>query len=170
MMVLRLMTTTGLIGLLLAAVLAAPAGAHGGKLVYSGEVGPYYVEVSDRVLETGDGLLYSMVVRNRETELPVDGAEVTVTARSDNRTVGPRSATYFGNQYQVLIEDGGADAVEVSATIDARAGTTAFQHEIAGSGSGGAPVLASLLLAAGGVLALGVPFLRRRVRQSKDAR
>lgn len=164
-MVPRLGMTVGLVGLLLAAVFVVPARAHGGEIVYSGPVGPYYVEVTDRVLETGEGLLYTLIVRNSATELPVDGADVSVTARFDENTVGPRSANYFANQYQVLIPDDGADTVEVSVTIDAPPGTTSFRHEIAGSGAGGiTTLLPSLLLAAAGTLAIGLHLRRRRAR------
>ena len=163
MTVARLITTAGLIGVLIVAVLALPARGHGGELVYSGRVGPYYLEVTDRVLETGEGLLYTLTLRNGLTGLPVDGADVSITARFGDRTFGPRRAQYFGNQYQLLIADDGANTVEVSVTIDAPPGTASFQHEIAGSGAG-SNWLPGLVLAGVGILVIGLE-LRRRVRK-----
>lgn len=164
MTVVRLATTAALIGLLMVGVLAVPARAHGGELVYSGRVGPYYLEITDRVLETGEGLLYTLILRNGATGLPVDGADVSVTAQVGDRSVGPRRAQYFGNQYQVLIRDDGADTVEVSVTIEAPPGTTSFRHEIAGSGAGRS-WLPALVLAAGGMVVIGSELRRRHVHR-----
>lgn len=160
---LRLTTITTLVGVLMVGVLAIPARAHGGELVYSGQVGPYYVEVTDRVLETGEGLLYTLTIRNSATGLPVDGADVSITAQFDDRAVALRRPQYFGNQYQVVIPDDGADIVEVTATIDAPPGTASFRHEIAGSGVGSNWLL-GIALAAAGLLAVGFELRRRRVR------
>lgn len=145
-------------------VLVVPARAHGGEVVYTGPVGPYHVIVTDRVLAAEQQLLYTLTVRDLATELPVDGADVSITARFADRTFGPRPAQYFGNQYQVLIPDEGAETIEVSLMIDGPAGTAAFQHEIAGSGGGGSgnSRLASLLLVLAGASAIAFDLYRRR--------
>lgn len=150
--------------------IAPAARAHGGEVVYSGEVGQFYVEITDRVVETGEGLLYTMIVRDPATELPVDGANVQVTATAGDRQVGPKQATYFGNQYQVLIPDPGVASWQVEVLIEADVGIERFQHEIAGVGGGGdwtrwVPVL----LASVGALVIIARLLTRRRRRGADA-
>lgn len=170
MTVLRATTLLGLVSCLLVALLAVPARAHGGEVVYSGPVGPYDVIVTDSILDTGEGLVYTLTVRDRSTELPVDGADVLISARFDGDTFGPRSAQYFANQYQVLIPDDRADTVEVTATINGPSGTATLRHEVAGSGGGGNSRLVSVLLVGVGALAIALDLQRRRGRASDGPR
>lgn len=164
-------SASGRVGMVISIVIVvlsaiAPAAwAHGGEVVYSGEVGRFYVEITDRVVETGEGLLYTMIVRDPATGLPVDGANVQVTATAGDRQVGPKQATYFGNQYQVLIPDPGVDSWQVDVLIEADVGIERFQHEIAGVGAGGGWTLwAPILLAGVGTLVIARLLTRRRRR------
>lgn len=131
---------------------------------------PVYVQITDRVVETGEGLLYTMIVRDPATGLPVDGANVQISATSRDRQVGPKQATYFGNQYQVLIPDPGVASWQVDVLIEADVGIERFQHEIAGVGAGGDWTLwAPFLLASVGALMIIARLWIRRRRGEADA-
>lgn len=146
-----------------------PALAHGGDIVFTGTIDGFYVEVTDRVVPTqqgGEGLLYTLTLRDASTGLPVDGADVSVVASADSTTVGPRAATYFGNQYQVLIPDPGVSSWNVRTTIRSDSSATAFEHRITGAApSQAANRFALALGGVGGVVLLAV-WIRRRRRVS----
>ncbi len=132
------------VALLLLALGAAPAFAHGGRIVYQATVGGYQIEAHDRVITRTDGqaILYGFFLRDATRQLPVDGAEVTVTATSGPHTVGPTQATSFGNQYQVVIPDPGVSRWQLHIVIDGPAGQVSVDHPIDGaavgaSGAGG---------------------------------
>lgn len=122
---------------LLTAVGAMPALAHGGDVTYTGQVGPFYVEARDWVLESGEGVLYTLMIREGNGGLPVDGADVSVTATFDGQRFGPRTATNFANQYQLAIPDDRAATIQVHVAIAADSRRATFSQQIAGSGDTG---------------------------------
>jgi hypothetical protein len=146
-----------------------PALAHGGEVVYTGTFEGLYVEVTDRVVPTqqgGEGLLYTVMLREVSTGLPVDGADVSVVASAGSTTVGPRRATYFGNQYQVLIPDPGISMWDVRTTVRSDSGAIAFEHQIAGSAPNRTANRVALALGGIGGVALVAVWIRRRPRAS----
>lgn len=146
--------------------LTGPVRAHGGEVVFSGTIDGFYIEVTDRVVPTqrgGEGLLYSVTLRNASTGLPVDGADVSVVASAGSTTVGPRAATYFGNQYQALIPDPGITNWDVRTTIRSDRGATSFEHQVAGAAPSQLANKAALALGiVGGAVLLAVWIRRRR--------
>lgn len=126
--------------------------------------------MADGVVPTqrgGEGLLYTVTLREASPGLPLDGADVSVVALAGSTTVGPRAATYAGNQYQVFIPDPGVRSWDVRTTIRSDSGATAFQHRIAGAApSQTANRVALALGGVGGVVLLAVWIIRRRRRVS----
>lgn len=146
--------------------LAGPVRAHGGEVVFTGRIDGFDIEVTDRVVPTqrgGEGILYTVTVRDVSSGLPVDAADVSVTAMAGSETVVPRTATYFGNQYQVLIPDPGVSSWDVRTTIRSDSGATAFEHQIAGAAPSHLATRAGLALGvSGGAVLLAVSIRRRR--------
>lgn len=126
----------------------------------------FQVEVTDRALETGEGLLYTIDLREVRSGLPVDGASVFVTATADSTRVGPLSAIHFGDQYQVLIPDPGVPRWDVRTTIQSDRGATAFEHQIVGTAPRRSADRVALILVIGGGAVLLVGWMRRRRRVS----
>ena len=113
-------------------VTATAAGAHDGEPEYIDEIDGYYVEASDEVIPA-TGLMYTLLLRDLDRGLPVDDAEVEITARAGERVVGPTSTVRFANAYSVLIPDDGQDEWTVDVRIDRPSrGVTTFSHTIVG--------------------------------------
>ena len=169
-----------LVALVLIALGAAPAFAHGGRIVYQGTVGGYQIEAHDRVITRTDGpaILYGFFLRDATRQLPVDGAQVTVTATSGPHTVGPTQATSFGTQYQVVIPDPGVTRWRLHIVIDGPAGQVTVDHAVDGAavgtpGAGGRSVrdLVVWALAILGLVGIGTVEtvrIRRRRRATTD--
>ena len=96
------------------------------------EIDGYYVEASDEVIPA-TGLMYTLLLRDLDRGLPVDDAEVEITARAGERVVGPTSTVRFANAYSVLIPDDGQDewTADVRIARPSR-GVTTFSHTIVG--------------------------------------
>ncbi len=143
------------------------AGAHGGEVVYAARVDGFDVEATDRVLEDRDGLIYALAVHDAAMGLPVEDADVRVTAWADGQMVGdPRAARYFSGRYQALIPDDGVGSVELEVSIVADGETTSFSHAVAGSGAGSSRRWLPVVLGVGGVALLVVRLVWRRRHRS----
>jgi len=113
-------------GLLAAGMLWAsvtPAAAHGGPLVFAGEVGPYRVEAY-RFFRSSAGqelMPYRIHLRSRSTGAQIEGAKVMVTVARDQEVIGPRDAVLSGEDYEVellpIVEDGWMVKVDISGAL-----------------------------------------------------
>lgn len=149
------------------AVIPSAVSAHGGPLVYSGEAGPYRVEVYRLFASTGDQqvLTYTLYLRTTGGR-PVDGATVEITARRGEEVYGPTRAGAFTNQYEVQfpVSDAGGNWI-IDVTIDSPIGPATLTHTLPSPSSltaTAAPYVLLLVIIAG---AWAVMRWRRRARQ-----
>ncbi|GJM36698.1 MAG: hypothetical protein R8F63_20395 [Acidimicrobiales bacterium] len=134
---------------------ALPAAAHGDP-EFSGDVGPFAVEAFDEEI-AGTDLLYTVVVNDPSTGLPVRGARVEVNAVSETRQVGPLVGNELGGAYQVLLPELGEEAWLITVRIVVAGDAVTFEHEL-NSGAQSEPRWRTAVVAAGMVIA-GVAVL-----------
>jgi len=110
------------------------AEAHDGKPEYIDEIDGYYVEVSDDVIPA-TGLMYTLLLRDLDPALPVDDADVEITARAGDSVFGPASTVRFANAYSLLIPDDGEEEWTIDVRVE-RPGrrVTSFSHSMVGIG------------------------------------
>lgn len=118
----------------------APAVAHGDPK-FSGDVGPFAVQTFDEAI-SGTDLLYTVVVNDPSTGLPIRGATMEVSAASATREVGPLVGNELGGACQVLLPASGDEAwlptVRVVVATTRSPSSTSSTRELGARQSGGA--------------------------------
>jgi hypothetical protein len=156
--------------LLLAGLLPAAAGAHGGILLGSAVAGPYRTQVTAAPLtEPGKppAIDVTVYVSNATTSAPVSGATVRTTVQADGRTVRPK-VTEIAGGYEAIVPVKDAYTVGKQ-TIDVDiSGPLGTGHVTVRplKKDGGPPVV---LLVVTGVLLVGLLALTARVRRRRAA-
>lgn len=131
---------------------AVPAGAHGDP-EFSGDVGPFAVETFDEGVSEAD-VLYTVVVNDPTTRLPVRGATVEVSAISATSSIGPLVGNELGGAHQVLLRDAGDEAWQVTVRIALADETFAFSHELAPRITGDRPSRTNAVILFAAVIAI----------------
>jgi hypothetical protein len=115
---------------------AAPAAAHNGRTAFAGALGPYdtAATVEYRHEQGTRAVVLDVALRTADLR-PAPDAEVTLTARSGDRTVGPLAAERFGSTYRVVIPDDGVPTWAVTVTVTGPAGDATAEREVPGAGT-----------------------------------
>ncbi len=119
---------TVMAAMLLIALLAPPAAAHGGPLVHAGVSGPYRVRAFALL---ADGWLdYSIDLRDAGTGLPVIGATVGVQALAADGSFAEWRALWTGTVYEAIEEVGDARRWTLQININGPLGQATASHEL----------------------------------------
>ncbi len=141
-----------------------PAAAHGDP-EFSGDVGPFAVETFDEQISETD-LLYTVIVNDPTTGLPIRGATVEVSANTAARRIGPLVGNELGGAYQVLLPDPVDEAWHITVRIALADDTVTFSHELGVGATEGRRAWRNALIATPAVVAvfaaLGLAWAARR--------
>ena len=106
------------------------AQAHGGRQVYAGEAGAYFVQVfvNDLAAEQGSLVDYTVSIRAAADRQPVNNARVTISAETPFGMVGPKEANVIENVHELLLPVKEAGQWTVLVSIDGPLGSTSLDH------------------------------------------
>lgn len=115
---------------LLFAMAIGVAQAHGGRQVYAGEAGPYFVQafVNDLAAEQGSLVDYTVSLRAAADRQPVNNARVTVSAKTPSGMIGPKQANVIENVHELLLPVKEAGQWTLLVSIDGPLGSTSLDH------------------------------------------
>lgn len=115
---------------LLFAIATGAAQAHGGRQVYAGEAGPYFVQafVNDLAAEQGSLVDYTVSLRGAADRQPVNNARVTVSAETPSGMIGPKEANVIENVHELLLPAKEAGEWTILVSIDGPLGSTSLDH------------------------------------------
>ena len=164
---------------MLLAVAIGAAQAHGGRPVYAGEAGPYYVQAfaNDLAAEQGSLVDYTISLRAAADRQPVNNARVTISVETPSGTLGPKVASVIENVHELLLPVKEAGQWTVLVSIDGPLGSTSLDHTmtpsvstftVASSEARTSRVVALVALAGVAFIAgcIAVDHLRKRRRRT----
>lgn len=167
-----LILRTAAVAACLTALITTAATAHDGETEFIAEIDGYYVEVTDNIVPEA-GLFYTLFLRRLDRGLPVDDANVEITAHTDTTTLGPTPTARLANAYSVLIPDNGVAEWTIDVRIEHTAyGVTAFSHPLRGVAADDEPWWTStpILVVAWTLPVLGLFILHRAGKTQRTQR
>lgn len=117
---------------LLAGLAGDTAGAHGGRPVFAGVAGPYYIQAFalDLSAEQGSLMDYSLSIRGANDRRPIDNATALVGAKTPDGEIAPRKATAFANVHSVYLPVQKSGEWTMNVSIDGPLGPASLEHTL----------------------------------------